>query len=273
MLSALLMIGSIFQAFTGSHDNLAWWGAAFANLPLPGIIAIAMFSGRARTSENLPLFLLVSAFGALVAGWEVFIEGITGWLPFAVATAGIVLLLLYVFWYSRFGRIPGEGLSVGNTLPPFTLKNAEGQAFESSDLSGNPAVLVFFRGNWCPYCMAQVQEIVDRYQDLHALGVKVAMISPQSDAETQRLAKKFDVPVEFLVDEGNKLAQELGIALNNGVPVGVPGDFDPQTVMPTVVAVNAAGTIIFSDQTDNYRVRPEPDVFLAILRRSGSVVE
>ncbi|RLA34664.1 MAG: AhpC/TSA family protein, partial [Gammaproteobacteria bacterium] len=31
------------------------------------------------------------------------------------------------------------------------------------------------------------------------------------------------------------------------------------------------GTIVYSDQTDNYRVRPEPDTFLAILRRAGVV--
>jgi hypothetical protein len=43
--------------------------------------------------------------------------------------------------------------------------------------------------------------------------------------------------------------------------------------MPTVVVTNASGTIVFSDQTDNYRVRPEPDVFLAILRRSGAVAQ
>ena len=43
----------------------------------------------------------------------------------------------------------------------------------------------------------------------------------------------------------------------------------PDTVMPTVVVTNANGTILFSDQADNYRVRPEPDIFLAILRRAG----
>jgi peroxiredoxin len=121
--------------------------------------------------------------------------------------------------------------------------------------------------------MAQVQEIVDRYQDLQTLGVKVLMISPQSDEYTQRLAAKFDVPVEFLVDEGNAFAREIGIAVANGVPLGVPGSFDPETVMPTLIVTNAIGTIIFSDQTDNYRVRPDPDVFLAILRRSGAIAE
>jgi peroxiredoxin len=80
-----------------------------------------------------------------------------------------------------------------------------------------------------------------------------------------------DVPFHFLIDADNELAESLGIAIDYGVPAGLPGGYAPSTVMPTVVVTNANGTIVFSDQTDNYRVRPEPDVFLAILRRSGAV--
>jgi len=41
--------------------------------------------------------------------------------------------------------------------------------------------------------------------------------------------------------------------------------YDQDTVMPTVIIVNAEGEILFADQTDNYRMRPEPDTFLRIL--------
>jgi hypothetical protein len=40
--------------------------------------------------------------------------------------------------------------------------------------------------------------------------------------------------------------------------------------MPTVVVTDAGGRILFADQTDNYRVRPEPSTFLAVLDRSGA---
>ncbi len=96
------------------------------------------------------------------------------------------------------------------------------------------------------------------------------MISSQSEENTQSLAKKFDVPITFLIDKDNKLAQRLDIASSNVVPLGLPGEHVTDAAMPTLIVVNANGTIIFSDQTDNYRVRPEPDVFLAILRRTGA---
>ena len=61
------------------------------------------------------------------------------------------------------------------------------------------------------------------------------------------------------------------LILNLGMLLFAINQFVVATVMPTVVVTDANGTIVFSDQTDNYRVRPEPDVFLAILRRSGAV--
>jgi hypothetical protein len=41
--------------------------------------------------------------------------------------------------------------------------------------------------------------------------------------------------------------------------------------MPTVVVTNSNGTILYSDQTDNYRVRPEPDIYISILKRAGAI--
>jgi peroxiredoxin len=117
--------------------------------------------------------------------------------------------------------------------------------------------------------MAQIKEIAERYQDLDALGIKVVLISPQPEELSRKLAERYDVPFRFLIDRDNRLAEEFGIAVEHGVPVGMPGGYAPDTVLPTLVLCNANGTIIFSDQTDNYRIRPEPDVFLAILRRSG----
>jgi peroxiredoxin len=264
---------SVFAALLGGNEATAWLGAAIASLPLPVIATYLMFGGVERTSENFPLMLLVAAAGVAVSAWEQFIEGSSGWAPTSVALAGALLLLMYVFWYSRFGRFDSVHLMVGSKLPEFTLKGADGEEFNSSSLLGAPAVIMFYRGNWCPLCMAQIKEIAERYHDMEALGIKVCLVSPQPEELTRKLAGEYDVPFEFLVDEGNKVAEELNIAIRNGVPVGLPGGYPPDTVLPTLIVTNEKGTILFSDQTDNYRVRPEPDIFLAILRRAGVVAK
>jgi peroxiredoxin len=119
--------------------------------------------------------------------------------------------------------------------------------------------------------MAQIKEIANRYQELDALGIKVVLVSPQPDESSRKLAESYEVPFHFLIDSDNKIAEKFGIAVKHGVPVGMPGGYAADTVMPTLVVTNLSGTIVYSDQTDNYRVRPEPDTFLAILRRAGVV--
>ncbi len=273
IISLLLLTLSLVQLVLGGPDRVAWVGAGIAALPLPFLIIWVMVKSVERTSENLPFLLLLSALGVMIAAWERFIEGVAGWLPLGVALVNAGIMLLYVFWYSRFGRIESGQLAVGTKLPEFRFRDVDGKEVSSADFAGSPTVLLFYRGNWCPFCMAQIREIVDRYREMDDMGIKVALISPQSDDHTRILAAMHDVPFHFLIDEGNAIAESWGIAIDHGVPVGITGGYSPQTVMPTVVVTNASGTIVFSDQTDNYRVRPEPDVFLAILRRSGAVAQ
>ena len=273
IVSVLLLIWALIEVVAGGAARTAWFGAAISALPLPFLMLRLMIKPVERTSENLPLLLMLSALGVIIAGWEQFLEGVTGWAPLSVALVNTAIMLLYVFLYSRFGRIESMQLGVGNKLPEFSLQSSEGDEVGSEDFLGSPAVLLFYRGNWCPLCMAQIREIAGRYQEMNDMGIKVALISPQPDVHTKQLAGMHDVPFHFLVDAENRFAESLGIAIDNGVPFGLPGGYDPKTVMPTVVVTNANGTIVFSDQTDNYRVRPEPDVFLAILRRSEAVAQ
>ena len=272
-ISVVILIGSLIMSFIDDRQRVAWLGAALTAVPLPMIVGRLMRMQVARTSDKLPILLFVGTTGVMAAGWEKFIEGTAGWLPFSAAIIGAALFALYTFWYSTFGRYDSPALSVGNKLPDFELPDYDGNLLRSADLLGKPAVLLFYRGNWCPLCMAQISEIADRYREFADLGINVALISPQPEEKSRALAGRYDLPFRFLVDHDNKLATQLSIAQNHGVPAGIGPDYAPDTVLPTLVVTTPSGTIVFSDQTDNYRVRPEPDTYLAILRRSGAVAQ
>ena len=185
LISGLLLLLALAQLIASGHDRTAWAGAVITALPLPFLMLRLMIKPVGRTSENLPFLLLLSAVGLMLAAWELFIEGVAGWGPLSVALVNAGIMLLYVFWYSRFGRIESMQLAVGNKLPAFSLQDADGNEVGSADLSGSPAVLLFYRGNWCPLCMAQIREIVSRYQEMDDLGIKVVLISPQPDVHTK----------------------------------------------------------------------------------------
>ena len=247
--------------------NSAWLGSLLATLPFVVFFAFVILGKLARTSENLPLIIICSATGTILA-WYLPSQS---YLPLMYAAVfGLIGCLLYVFWFSRYGGRDSSVLKVGGKLPDFTLFRSDGSAVSSNEISQSPALLMFFRGNWCPLCMAQIKEIADQYQTLDKRGVKIYLISPQSSENTQELASRFSVPMTFLVDTDLKSARLLKIAIDDAVPMGVFG-YDVDSVMPTVIMLNNEGEIIFADLTDNYRVRPEPSTFIKIFDEYSSV--
>jgi hypothetical protein len=70
--------------------------------------------------------------------------------------------------------------------------------------------------------------------------------------------------MEILVDTDLKAASALSIVDRGGTPPGMKG-YPVDTVMATVIALDAEGKVTFGDETDNYRVRPHPDIFMSIV--------
>ena len=245
--------------------SLAYVGVVMATLPFPiFVVMVTLIRPRPRTSNRLPIVssLILGGLACALVGF--ILGGFAQPLPLVLALLGASGFMLYNFWYSSFDRTDSMRLQLDAPLPNFVLQDVNGNNFPSTSLLGKPTVLLFFRGNWCPLCMAQISEIADGYKALADRGAQVALISPQSHENTVELASRFDVPFVFLSDQGSKAAKKMDIAMDDGVPLGITG-YDPETVMPTVIITSANGRIIFLDQTDNYRVRPEPSTFIEAL--------
>ena len=183
----------------------------------------------------------------------------------------------------RFGlwTLPAGFMENGETTLQGALRECEEEANARIDnpvLSGIfdipyiNQVYMFYRGNWCPLCMAQIGEIAAQYKALCNGGVNVALISPQPHRYTVDLAAKHEVYFDFLTDKGNRSARALGIVSRFGTPMGFQLlGYASETVLPTVIITDKDGVVQWTDETDNYRVRPEPDTFITVMRDKGLI--
>lgn len=265
----LLAAGIFYSAFRIAIEGptTPWIGLALASI-VPGAFFMRLFLDPvARTSENLRWMPLLGFIAACIS------VTLAPNQPMALLAAlinGVLGPALYIRWYSRFGSRRNDALAPGKRLPRFDLRNAQGQIISSKTLSSGTTLWLFYRGNWCPLCMAQIQEIAWDYQALAARGVRVCLISPQPEANSVKLAKQYDVPLEFYIDRDNAAAKALGIVAEGGLPAGLQVlGYDSDVPMPTVLITKAGGEIIYSDLTENYRLRPEPQAFMAALDAAG----
>lgn len=260
---------SAIVSLTNSGLQSPWLGTALACAGPAVFFSHIMLMPRARTSRNLNLVIGAGIVGTVLS---VVLGDAPTSLPVLIA-AGVGLFgsLVYVFWYSRFGAAMNAALTEGAMLPALELSE-NGKRFSLAQLTAKPALWVFYRGNWCPLCVAQIKEIAAQYRELARRGVEVYLISPQSEANSQALSKKMDAPMHFMTDVGNRAAEALGIKVENGLPAGFQAlGYGSDVPRPTVFITAPGGKVIFCDMTDNYRVRPEPASFFPVLDRHAIV--
>lgn len=250
----------------------AWSGVLLTSAPLLLLIGWLMLCRNvARTSAHFPTlhWLCVGGVGLTVWAWRV---GGASLLPLALAFAAWGGFVLYAYWYSHFGRSINPRIAIGAILPALTLRDTNGRQIRSTQLTEQPTIILFYRGNWCPLCMAQIKELAERHDEFTNLGVRLVFVSPQPAAKTTALARQYTGVGDFLTDEGNSAARILGIADSAGLPMGMQMlGYANETVLPTILICNQQGKIVWTHETDNYRIRPEPDVYLEVLRRHGLV--
>lgn len=264
----LINLSLLHVATLSWHSPLgAGWMGVFV-LALPNFyLFVWMFMGRrARTSRNLHLLMATNLMGIALVLTDPGMES-NPW-PLVIGNLIFFASMAYIFWYSHLGERSNALLNEGEKLPVFELQTLEGETFNSEDFKGSAWLLMFYRGNWCPLCMTQIREVAGRYIDLDRLGVKVALISAQPETKTRELAKRFNLPMKFFVDADFKASKKLSLVNSHGVPFGLKWfGHGEDTVLPTVLMINKHGRIVYSDQTSNYRVRPEPDQFLEVARQ------
>ena len=176
------------------------------------------------------------------------------------------------FYYRRHGARPvPEQLRRGQPLPEFSALTEAGDPLETRDLRGTPVVMIFVRGNWCPFCSRQVKNLTAYYKAIVDLGARLIFVTPKPQETTRRVAEFFDVELEFWLDESLAATRKLGLLLESAVPKDYYKEYGSDTIWPTSLVIDASGVIRYVELSKHIIDRPNPKTLLRELRKvSGS---
>ncbi len=93
------------------------------------------------------------------------------------------------------------GLKIGEKAPNFMLKNQLGETVELKKvLAEKKAVLVFYRGAWCPYCNLQLEAYQNILNEIKTMNGTLIAVHPQTQEAGMKLFEKLNLDFEVLSD-------------------------------------------------------------------------
>ncbi|MCF8278565.1 MAG: redoxin domain-containing protein [Flavobacteriales bacterium] len=263
---SVIVTGLGIYLLSNGADRSLWLGVTVSGATIAIYFARLYLTRIPRTSPGLMGFS-ISIFGATMYSiFQSYNQQVASYAPIL----GMICLAgwaAYVAWYSDLGDRSKEKIKEGKKLPKIDLEDYDGNKLSSEDWKGQKRLVIFYRGNWCPICTAQVKELNDFKAQFDELGVKITLISPQSHQKSKNHAKRVGMDFDFLVDVENRAATTLGILQENGLPTGfeVLG-YASDVPKPTTFVLDENGKVIFADLTTNYRLRTRPEDILSALK-------
>ena len=120
--------------------------------------------------------------------------------------------VLALKYQSTLANAAGVVLACPEKLPDVTLIAADGSRQSLYDLiAGKPAVLLFFRGDWCPYSTTSMRAYEDVRADLARLGVAMIGITSRHHSALADAVSKNLLSYPLLTDPDQKLIEAMGI--------------------------------------------------------------
>ncbi len=183
-----------------------------------------------------------------------------------VIAAVLIAAALGFHRFRNAGRPVPEALRRGQPLPDFHAVDENGDPVRSTQLHGTAAVILFVRGNWCPFCSSQVENLTVHYKDIIDLGARLILVTPKPLETTKRVAKFFEVEFDFWLDGELTVTKQLGLLQESGVPKDHRKEYGDDTIWPTALVVDTNGTIRYTELSKFLADRPNPKTLLRELR-------
>ncbi len=179
----------------------------------------------------------------------------------------------------RQSGVLDKAVNVGDVAPDFILPNAAGQDVVLSDLlAKGPVVMIWYRGEWCPYCNIYLEDIQSHINAFEEAGAQVVAISPETPDRGWTLQDKLDIKYHVLSDKQSMVGERYGVVykLPEKIAVYYQDAFDlhgknadDRNLLPLSASyvIKQDGTISYAYLNADYRERAETSILLEEVKK------
>ncbi|MBW3630263.1 MAG: peroxiredoxin family protein [Gemmatimonadetes bacterium] len=149
-------------------------------------------------------------------------------------------------------------LENGQKFPSQQLPAVGGSTLSlPEDLTGSFAVVLVYRGAWCPYCNGQLRAFTRAQESLESAGLKVVALSVDDEQTSTQLVEKLrlNFPVAYNADP-DEVAATLGSYVND----------DPRYLQSTGFVLAPDGTVVTAVYSSGAIGRLLPEDVVGLVR-------
>lgn len=178
------------------------------------------------------------------------------------------IFTFFIFHFALAQEKP-EGLFINSKAPEIKAMDQNGNEVVLKDLrkKGN-VVVVFYRGNWCPYCSRFLKKLQDSLDFIRAKGAQLIVVTPEADEGVDSSAAKAGAQFPIISDKNMKIANGYKVAFKvdektlgrykmSGIDLLRNNNQtkDAYLPVPAVYIVNSEGSIKFRYFEEDYKKR------------------
>ena len=106
-----------------------------------------------------------------------------------------------------------EGLFINSKAPDFKAADQYGKEIRLKDiLKDSAVVLIFYRGQWCPYCNKQLKKLEDSLQMIKEKGARLIAITPEKPEFISKTIEKTKATYPLIYDKEMKIMKAYAVA-------------------------------------------------------------
>lgn len=182
----------------------------------------------------------------------------------------IILFVSFVcLSVSLFAQEDPKGLNLDEVAPPFEAKDQNGQMVRLKDhLQKGSVVLVFYRGQWCPYCNKYLMRLQDSISMITAKGASLIAVSPEVMENINKTIKKTRASYPVVHDKNLAIMKAYRVAFavdqktidrykNYGIDFSEANGAEngANLPVPAVYVINKEGKIVYKHFDKDYTKR------------------
>jgi peroxiredoxin len=180
----------------------------------------------------------------------------------------LFIIILATISFNTYSQKAESSLKVGQKAPQFTAFDQNGEKFKSSEvLRDKQLIVVFYRGQWCPFCNRHLSELQDHLEDFRKAGAQIVAISPEKTENINKTVKKTKADFPVLWDKDNSIMESFGVNFilakdlqekykEYGVDLEKDNGNSSQTLpVPATFIIGKNGKIKFLQYDPNYKNR------------------